>query len=253
MFSKAVVRIPCPEMIHGLSSASLGRPDYKLALKQHETYVEALRSCGLKVTILEPDSEFPDSCFVEDVALCSTDFAIVTNPGASSRKGETGEMEFVLGGFFENIERIKAPGTLEAGDVMMCGSHFYIGISERTNREGARQLIGFLEKYGMSGEMIPLSKMLHLKSGLSYLENENLLITDEFLLHPAFSHFNLIEVERAEAYAANSLWINDNVLVPSGFPDTLSKIKVRGFNTLEVDVSEFQKLDGGLSCLSLRF
>jgi len=253
MFKNAIVRKPCLEMIHGLSSASLGVPDYLLALEQHTAYVEALRKCGLHVTILEPDSGFPDSCFVEDVALCTSRFAVQCNPGASSRKGEQIEMEPVLRKFFDSMEQIIAPGTLEAGDVMMTGDHFYIGISERTNREGARQLIRILEKHGMSGEMIPLNEMLHLKSGLSYLENENLLAFGEFLQHPAFSRFNIIEVDETEGYAANSLWINGTVLVPKRFPDTLAKIQAVGLNTLEVDVSEFQKLDGGLSCLSLRF
>ncbi len=253
MFKNAIVRKPCPEMIHGLSSASLGVPDYELALEQHTAYVEALRKCGLQVTILEPDSGFPDSCFVEDVALCTSRFTVQCNPGASSRKGEQIKMEPVLRGFFDSIEQIIAPGTLEAGDVMMTGDHFYIGVSERTNPEGAGQLIRILQKYGMSGEMIPLNEMLHLKSGLSYLENENLLAFGEFLQHPAFSHFNIIEVDKTEGYAANSLWINGTVLVPKEFPDTLTKIQAVGLSTLEVDVSEFRKLDGGLSCLSLRF
>lgn len=253
MFKNAIVRKPCEEMIHGLSSASLGVPDFKLALEQHAAYVEALRKCGLEVTVLEPDPRFPDSTFVEDVALCTSLFTVVTNPGAQSRKGEEAEMEPILRRFYEKIERINAPGTLEAGDVMMCSTHFYIGISERTNREGAGQLIGLLEKYGMSGEMVPLKEMLHLKSGLSYLENNNLLAYGEFLQHPAFKRFDTIKVDEKEGYAANSLWVNDIILVPKGFPNTLAKIKARGLSTLEIDVSEFRKLDGGLSCLSLRF
>ena len=240
-------------MIHGLRAYFEGVPDFNLALEQHAAYVEALRKCGLKVYILEPDPRFPDSTFVEDVALCTSRFTVVTHPGAPSRKGEEKEMEPVLIRFFDRIERINAPGTLEAGDVMMCGTHFYIGISERTNREGAGQLIGILEKYGMSGEMVPLKKMLHLKSGLSYLENDHLLACGEFLQHAAFKGFKIIEVDVKESYAANSLWVNDTVLVPKGYPNTLTKIKARGLTTLEVDVSEFRKLDGGLSCLSLRF
>jgi len=253
MFQTAIVRTPCEEMIHGITSASLGKPDYKLALKQHTAYVDALHSCGLDVTVLEADSRFPDSTFVEDVALCTSRFAVLTNPGAPSRNGEKTEMALVLSTFFTHVESIKTPGTLDAGDVMMVGDHFYIGISERTNDEGAAQLISILESRGMSGERVPLKEMLHLKTGLSYLENNHLLVFGEFCKHQAFSGFNKIEVGEDEAYAANSLWINDTVLVPHGFSTTLRKIKQAGFRTLEVDVSEFRKLDGGLGCLSLRF
>ncbi|TFH21645.1 MAG: N(G),N(G)-dimethylarginine dimethylaminohydrolase [Bacteroidia bacterium] len=253
MFKNAIVRIPCPEMIEGLSSASLGKPDYKKALDQHASYVDALQSCGLEVKVLKADSRFPDSTFVEDVALCTPGCAIVTNPGAPSRNGEKQEMEPVLQAFYERMESITAPGTLDAGDVMMVGKLFYIGLSKRTNREGADQLIRILERYGMSGSTVPLNDMLHLKSGISYLEQNKLLVTGEFNDHPAFAGFQKIEVDPDEAYAANSLWINSAVLVPAGFPRTLKKIKQAGYQTIVLDVSEFRKLDGGLSCLSLRF
>jgi len=253
MFKNAIVRRPCQEMIKGLTSASLGKPDYEKALAQHEKYVEALQSCGLEVEVLEADSRFPDSTFVEDVALCTPACAILTNPGAASRNGEKLEMKPVLQTYFKQLESVEFPGTLDAGDVMMVGPHFYIGISERTNVEGAGQLMRILEKYGMTGSKVPLQKMLHLKSGLSYLEQNKLLITGEFIQHATFHAFDRIEVDLKESYAANSLWINSTVLVPSGFPKTQKKIEQAGYSTLSVDVSEFQKLDGGLSCLSLRF
>ena len=253
MFTYAIVRKPGPEISGGLTSASLGRPDYTMALEQHRAYVDALRNCGLEVKVLEADSRFPDSVFVEDVALCTTECAIVTNPGAPSRNQEKVEIRPVLDTYYKHVESIESPGTLDAGDVMMVGKHFYIGISDRTNRDGAGQLTGILEAYGMSASMIPLKEMLHLKTGLSYLEHKNLLISGEFLNHPAFENFQLIEVDPDEAYAANSLWINSKVLVPAGFPKTLKKIKEAGYQTITLDVSEFRKLDGGLSCLSLRF
>ena len=253
MFKNAIVRKPCPEIINGLTSVSLGKPDYNKALDQHAGYVEALRSCGLNVKVLEADSQFPDSVFVEDVALCTSECAIVTNPGAPSRNDEKLEINAVLKSFYKHIEAIEAPGTLDAGDVMMVGKHFYIGISERTNGQGAEQLISYLERYGMTGSMVPLKEMLHLKSGLSYLEQNHLLITGEFINYSAFADFQKIKVDPDESYAANSLWVNSTVLVPAGFPRTLAKIKQAGYHTLILDVSEFRKLDGGLSCLSLRF
>jgi dimethylargininase len=190
---------------------------------------------------------------VEDVALCTPGCAIITNPGAPSRNGERVEMREVLKGYFKDIASIEAPGTLDAGDVMMVGRHFFIGISERTNQSGADQLIRILEKYMMSGEKVPLSEMLHLKSGVSYLENMHMLVAGEFRNHPSFQKFHRIDVNPNETYAANSLWINDTVLVPGGFPETRKKIEKAGYDIITLDVSEFEKLDGGLSCLSLRF
>ena len=207
----------------------------------------------MQVLVLEADSAFPDSTFVEDVALCTSEFAIVTNPGAPSRNGERMEMEAVLKTFFDSTETITDPGTLDAGDVMQAGNHFYIGISGRTNHQGADQLIRLLGRYGRTAEKVPLHHMLHLKSGISYLELNNLLVAGEFIAHPAFQDFHKIAIDPTESYAANSLWINHRVLVPAGFPKTRRAIEKAGYETLALDVSEFQKLDGGLSCLSLRF
>lgn len=253
MFSKIIARTPCKNMVEGITTADLGLPDYDLALTQHGNYLEAMKQCGVEVTLLEADEAFPDSCFVEDVTLMTPNCAIITNPGAPSRKGEIEQMKSVIPQFRETIEYIEAPGTVEAGDIMMVGSHFYIGLSNRTNEEGARQMIAILEKYGMAGSTVTLTEVLHLKTGVSYLENNILLATGEFLNKPQFEGFKIIPIDADEAYAVCSLWVNDKVIVPDGFPKTLAKIQAEGFDTITVDVSEFQKIDGGLSCLSLRF
>ena len=164
MFTQAIVRTPCKNIIKGLTTADLGLPNYPLALSQHQKYIEALKQCGLKVTILEADENYPDSTFVEDTALLTPYCAVITNPGAQTRKGEVNEMNDVVKRFYSDIEYIIAPGTLEAGDVMMAGSHYYIGISERTNKHGAEQLIDILKKYGMTGSTVTLKNVLHLKS-----------------------------------------------------------------------------------------
>jgi dimethylargininase len=220
---------------------------------QHGKYVEALQKCGLDVRILPADERYPDSVFVEDTALLTPEFAIITNPGAASRQGEIITMEKTVRDFYDHVEFIRDPGTLEAGDVMMAGSHFYIGLSERTNREGALQLITILENFGMSGSLVSISGMLHLKSGTSYLENNTMLVFESLQDHPAFKTYNRIPVPEHEAYAANSVWVNDIVLVPLGYPETLKNITYAGYETIVLDMSEFRKLDGGLSCLSLRF
>ena len=253
MFSNAIVQKPSKSMINGLSDANLGLPDYQKALFQHEAYVNAIIGCGLKVKVLEADENFPDSTFVEDVALLTPSCAIITNPGAPSRRGEIVAMRDVLKEFYSNIEEIASPGTVEAGDIMMVGNHYYIGLSARTNQHGADQVISILNKYGMTGSVIKLEKVLHLKTGLAYLEDNNLVVCGEFLSDPEFKKFNFIEIAEDESYAANCILINDKVLIPKGFPKAKQKIIDAGYIVVELDMSEFQKLDGGLSCLSLRF
>ena len=253
MFSHAIVRTPPQSIIDGITTANLGVPDYEQALQQHQAYVGALRACGLTIITLSADEAFPDCCFVEDTALLTKRCAIVARPGAPTRLGEEVAVLDLLPRFFENIESIADPGTIEPGDIMMVGDHFYIGLSERTNTEGARQMISILETQGLSSSTVKMPGMLHLKSGLSYLENNTLVACGEFLHEQEFADFNLIAIDAAEAYAANCVWVNGTVIVPAGFPIARRKIEAAGYPVIQVEVSEFQKLDGGLSCLSLRF
>jgi len=253
MYKKAIVRKPCKNIVHGLTTSNLGKPDFELTIKQHSKYVKALTECSLEVIILEPDENFPDSTFVEDTALLTPQCAIICNPGAPSRKEEIVEMRQVLKRYFSTIEQIADPGTVDGGDILRAGTHYYIGISERTNLPGALQLISILNKYSLSGSTIPLHHVLHLKSGVSYLERNDFVVADEFIEKSEFQHFNLIKVEADESYAANCVWINEKVLIAKGFPKTKKAIQKAGYKTIEIDVSEFRKVDGGLSCLSLRF
>lgn len=253
MFKYAITRKPSRSMIDGLSEAEMGLPDYDKALIQHDDYIAALKECGLEVMELPAIEEFPDSCFVEDVALMTPHCAILTNPGAESRRGEVSHIEEAVRAHYDVVEHITSPGFVEAGDIMMVEDHYYIGLSERTNEEGANQLIAALEKYGMSGSVVQMSEMLHLKTGLGYLEDNNLVACGEFLTKAEFQKYNLIEIDPSDSYSANSVWINGTVLVPKGYENTVKAVEKLGYNVREVDVSEYQKLDGGLSCLSLRF
>ena len=253
MFTNAIVRTPGKSLIHGLTTANLGTPIYEKALEQHAAYIDALRACGLAVEILDADERFPDSTFVEDVALLTPECAILTNPGAPSRKGEVDGMKEVLTQYYDAIEEIVNPGTVEAGDIMMVGSHFYIGLSERTNELGAKQTIDILQKHGMTGATVSLEKVLHLKTGLAYLENNNLVVCGKFTTKREFEQFNKIDIPEHESYAANCIWVNGTVIVPAGHATARDKIASAGYQIIELDMSEFQKLDGGLSCLSLRF
>lgn len=253
MFKNVIVRKPGKSLINGIASADLGKPEYEKAVKQHEDYIEALKKCGVEVTVLEADERYPDSCFVEDTAIVTKKCAIITNPGALTRKGEQFAIKETLKKFYENIEEIQAPGTIEGGDVMMVGDHFYVGLSARTNEDGARQFIDILRRYGYDGTMVPLEKVLHLKTGLAYLENNNLLAAGEFVDAPTFKDFNKIIIDESESYSANCIWVNGKVIVPAGYEKTKKAIEGLGYEIIEVDTSEYRKIDGGLSCLSLRF
>ena len=184
MFHNVIVRKPSKTLMEGITSApELGKPDYELAVKQHDAYIAALKKCDVEVTELEPLEEFPDSCFVEDAAVVTCKCAIITNPGAASRNKEPEYIVDTIRKFYadDQIEYIKAPGTLEGGDVMMVGDHFYVGRSARTNEEGIRQFIEILEKYGLTGSEVTLKEVLHLKTGVNYLENNTFLVSGEFV------------------------------------------------------------------------
>lgn len=266
-FKNVIVKIPCQAMTEGItSSPELGKPNYELALKQHDEYIQNLKKCNVEVTIMEKEEVFPDSCFVEDAAVIIPGHcAIITNPGALSRNQEIVAMEKAVRKFFNNdgvnLFKITAPGTLDGGDVMMVGDTFYIGESERTNKSGIEQFSSFASKFGKTTILTEMDKGLHLKSGVNYLEispktkKPLLLLNSDFLGHKLFDNddFDRIYIPDDEKYAANCIWMNQKVIVPKNFPKTLKAIQEHGYETIESDTSEFRKLDGGLSCLSLRF
>lgn len=256
-FKHTIVRRPGRSLANGITSApELGQPVYENAIKQHDNYIEVLKSCGVDVTVLEANEDFPDSCFVEDNALCTPNVAIISRPGAPTRQREVllPDLREVLGKFYENIEQIEAPGTIEPGDIMMVGDLYMIGLSDRTNEEGADQMIAILEKYGMRGQKVEMKDMLHFKTGVAYIENNIIVVLDTFASNPAFDSFEKVIVPSEEAYAANSIWINDTVITPAGYPKTKAALEALGrYRVVECDTSEYRKVDGGLSCLSLRF
>ena len=256
MFHNVIVRRPSRSLVDGITSApELGKPDYELALRQHDAYIEALKSCGVEVTVLNELEEYSDSCFVEDVAVLTGNCAVITNPGAPSRNGEKEHIVDAVRKFYsdEKIAYIEAPGTLEGGDVMMVGDHFYVGRSARTNEEGIRQFIAILERFGLTGSEVPLEKVLHLKTGVNYVGDDTFLVAGEFTEREEFKNARRILIPEDEAYSVNCIRVNDKVIVPSGFPKTVEAIRAAGFEVILTDISEYRKLDGGLSCLSLRF
>jgi len=255
-FTRAIVRPPGPRFSEGLTTVDLGKPVYETALKQHADYCAALGSCGLSVTALPLDDDFPDSTFVEDTAILTKRGAIITRPGAKSRRGEITSIEKVLTRSFLERRSIEKPGTVDGGDICEAGDHFFIGISARTNEAGAMQLAEILATLDFTSQFVDIrniSSILHLKSGLAYLGHDQLIVIDELAHFEQFRGFDLIGVAPGENYAANCVLMNGSVLVPAGFPVLTEELIRRGHKTISLEMSEFEKMDGGLSCLSLRF
>jgi dimethylargininase len=256
MFTKAIVRSPSRNFASGLTSVDLGAPVFERALQQHEAYCLALESCGLELIRLAADERYPDSTFVEDTAVLTARGAVITRPGAISRLGEIDAIAPILREYYPELHSISEPGTVDGGDVCEAGDHFFIGVSKRTNEEGAQQLARLLDPFGYSSSLIDirgLSNILHLKSGLAYLGGRRLVVIEALRSHKAFSGYDLIRLNSAEEYAANCLSLNGRVLVAGGFPAIKQQLEHLDYQTIALDMSEFQKMDGGLSCLSLRF
>lgn len=252
MFTRAITRRPSEEMVDGITSQDLGKPIFDLALEQHEAYVQALRDLGLEVTVLEAEPGYPDCCFVEDTAVVCEDFAIIAPLGAPTRQGEQKTIEPVLAQY-KPLEKVLPPAHFEGGDVLQVGKTFYIGITDRTNKQGTDTFGEIVRKYGYECKAIPCGPNLHFKTDVNYIGNNTVLVSPFFADSPDLAEFERIVVEDDEAYARNCLYINGTVIVPAAFPQTLEKVKATGVPVVVLDMSEFRKLDGGLTCLSLRF
>ena len=258
-FTRAIVRRPGPDFASGLTSAA-GAPDLATALQQHGEYCAALQACGLELIHIEPEPGLPDGTFVEDTAVTTARGAILTRPGAPSRSGEVASVARTLDGLFAETLRIAAPGTVDGGDVCEADGHFLIGVSARTNEAGARQLAQHLRRLGFTAGLVDIRaspRLLHLKTGIAYL-GDGVWVVDAGVVSalPALREMGMrdvIAVAAEEAYAANCVRLNDAVLVPAGYPRLAAALRDRGFRPLPLAMSEFQKMDGGLSCLSLRF
>ena len=255
-FTHALLRLPGENLASALTEAKEGAPELSIALVQHQRYCEALADCGLSLTVLPADARYPDGCFVEDTAIVTPRGAIITRPGAPSRRGEVDVIEAALRGLFPGISRIAAPGTLDSGDVCEADGHFLIGLSARTNEAGAHALERFLVDLGYRSDIVDMRQvrsLLHLKTGLAYLGEGRMLATADVPRGNAIAAYEIVEVPHDERYAANALRINERVLVAAGYPRTREAIESLGFETVPLEMSEYRKIDGGMSCLSLRW
>lgn len=257
MLTRAIVRAPAASFPRGLTGSGLGPADAALARRQHQHYCEALVLCGLELTHLDPADDFPDSTFVEDTAVIATErCAVLTRPGAPSRMGEAALIEPALRATFEQVDRIAAPGHVDGGDVCRVGDRFFIGVSGRTNEDGARQLAALLGRHGFASTLVDIravAGILHLKSGISWLGGDCIALIDALADIEAFGDFHAVRVHAQEEYAANCLYLDDQVVIAAGFPRFESAVRALGLPCIALDMSEFRKMDGALTCLSLRF
>jgi dimethylargininase len=252
MLTRAIVRRPGPDCGRGLTTAGLGPPDFERLSAQHRAYIGALRALGLTVTILPVEPGFPDAYFVEDTAVVTPRLAVITNPGAPSRRGEVTSIAPALARH-RPLCRVKAPATVDGGDVLMVENHFFIGVSRRTNLAGARALGRHLQEHGHTWTPVPVASGLHLKSSVSYLGQGRLLMTRDYAERQEFEDFPRVILDPGDEYAANTLWVNGSLLIPAGFPKARKKLERLVLPLVELEVSEIRKMDGGLTCLSLRF
>lgn len=251
-FSRAIARTPASTFADGLTTAELGRPDHGRMLEQHAAYVDALTKLGLDVVVLEPLEQFPDAHFVEDAAIVVPELCVVTRPGAKERRGEELAIEAALAPH-RAIHRIVAPGTLDGGDVLDVGGHFFIGLSQRTNVEGADQLARILAGAEYTSSTVPVGAGLHLKSSVNELGGRRLILTEDLAAAGHFEGYELVVTPCEEQDACNALFVNGTVLMAAGFPRVHSQLAELGLPIVQLDMSESCKMDGGLTCLSLRF
>jgi dimethylargininase len=255
-FTKAIVRLPGANFSRGLTmSGAESGPDFRKALEQHAAYCRALEACGVEVLVMAADDNFPDGTFVEDTFVIAERVAIATRPGAKTRMGEVESVARVVQRLRPRVELIEAPGTVDGGDICQVDNHFLIGLSARTNEAGVAQFAAILARHEYTSSTIDIRKhpsLLHLKSGIAYLGERRFLSAPGFPPMEGLADCDMLEVAAGEIYAANAVRVNDEVLIASGFPKlagTLAKLRYRVHS---LDMSEFAKMDGGLSCLSLR-
>ena len=238
-------------MVNGLSEVGI-KPDYNLLVIEHTKYVDTLLKLGLKVDVLDPDDTFPDSVFVEDPALTFANGTILLEPGAPSRKGERGLIQPHLTQTFDTVFKL-VEGSAEGGDVLRLNKEVLIGLSDRTNELGARALKKLLLELGQESRIVETPRgVLHFKSDCSALDEDTILATPQLANSGIFENYNVILTPENEYSAANSLRVNEKLLVPNGYPRT-AELLSRKFDVEIVGITEVAKLDAGLSCMSLRW
>lgn len=253
-YTHAIVRKPAPSVVAGLRADGGPDPCYSALLTEHEGYVAALRGLGLEVEELPPADDYPDSIFVEDPALVFTEGAIVLSLAAASRAGEAGLIAPVLESRFERVLHMQGPGQADGGDVLVLLDRVLIGLSGRTDREGAEQLIRLLAQLGKKAEIAETPPgVLHFKTGCSLIDESTIFALPQMADCLAFSGLRVVPVPAGEEKAANKLRIRDAALIGAHFPKSREIIEALGVRTIALDVEQIGRIDAGLSCMSLRW
>ncbi|MBN9671189.1 dimethylarginine dimethylaminohydrolase family protein [Roseibium aggregatum] len=253
-FTHAITRIPADSVANGLRAVDAGDPSGAAFRAEHALYVKALENAGLKVDVLPALEAYPDSCFVEDPAFCLPEGAIRLRPGAPSREGEGREIVPALEARFSKVVDLPGTGHVDGGDILTLDDTIVIGLSARTDEEGAEAFAGLLRSWGYRAEVCETPEgVLHFKTACSTLGDNVILATRIMADSGFFGDRKVVVVPDGEEYAANVIRVNDVVLVPEGYRKTLEVIEGAGFKTVVLPTHEARKVDGGLSCLSLRF
>jgi len=252
-FNSAIVRLPGRSVVHGLRANAGPAPVFEDVLAEHAAHIEALRHAGLRVTVLEALEPFTDSIFVEDPALVFSEAAVLLSPGASSRTPEAEALAPSLAARFPALLRL-GEGHADGGDILMTPRGAYIGLSARTDEQGAAALLSLLASIGIPGQVVRTPNgTLHLKSDCSLIDEETVLATRGLADSGLFDGFRVLVVPGEERAAANAVRMNDVVLISAGCPRTLDMVEHHGVKTVPLPVTEIAKIDAGLSCMSLRW
>tara|TARA_Y100000996_G_scaffold313762_1_gene249975 strand:- start:71 stop:838 length:768 start_codon:yes stop_codon:yes gene_type:complete len=251
-FKNAIIRKPNKSIKNGISSQNL-HPQYGIIVEEHTNYIKAMSNAGLKINLLKPLEEYPDSIFVEDPALTYKSNIIILNPADSSRNGEKNIIKNEIKHLFDNIFYVES-GFVEGGDILNINNHFIIGLSNRTNKLGAENLSIILHNLGATVEICTTpNNILHFKSECSIIDEDTILLSKKMAsLDYLRLNYNLIVLPIGEEGASNSLRINDKLLLPDGFIKA-EEILSKKYNIIKVKVDEISKVDAGLSCMSLRW
>ncbi|MER9671212.1 arginine deiminase family protein [Mesorhizobium sp. M0203] len=253
-FNSAIVREPSTSVVNGLRSGDRVGPTYEGVKAEHDAYIAAVWNAGVEVTVLPPLEAFPDSIFVEDPALVFTEGAILLRSGTPSRVHETAEIGPVLRAMFETVLELPAPGQADGGDVMYTPKGVLIGLSARTDKTGAEALVCCIEQIGGRAQIAETPRgVLHFKTACSLLDDETVISTAALADAAVFSDFRQIVVPEGEEPAANVLRVNDIVLVSSNYPRTIEMLDKQGYEVVPLKTAEIEKIDAGLSCMSLRW
>ncbi len=252
-FSHAITRKPSNSVTEGLRAVDTGKPNLEQMRKDHSEYIATLRATGVEVHELPALENYPDSVFVEDTALCLPQGAILMKPGAPSRQGEVEHMEKTLQSLYSDVRKIQGQGFIEGGDILTTGREILIGSSERTNATGIAELRELVRDWGYKvREVMTPEGVLHFKTDCSLLDSETILSTKRLSDSGCFEGYRIIHTADGEEAAANSIRFNQFVIMPAGFDKTAKILRDHGFEVREINNTECAKIDGGMSCLSLR-